>query len=207
MGKPTSSTILQLTPCGSISDINGKTPFEMLYGDKSCLTKMRIFCCLCFVHVPLETRTKEDPNSLIVIMVGYGESSKGHKICVPSSNKILISQDVTFDDSKLYMLDHASNVQSNVPKIVEIQDEPSLFEEDQPPIATTPRRTSKARVDEPMRLTYYEKGKQVVDGIPPNTSSFAFFSSFEEPCDIEEALNSKEWCEEMLHEYDALMEY
>jgi hypothetical protein len=50
-----------------------------------------------YVHVPKDKRSKLDPSGKKGIFVGYSETSKAHRVYIPSYREIDISRDVTFD--------------------------------------------------------------------------------------------------------------
>lgn len=50
---------------------NGKIPAEIWYGHKVDLTKMRVFGCTAYNHIPKVDRTKLDKRSKMLIMIGY----------------------------------------------------------------------------------------------------------------------------------------
>ncbi|KAM2949706.1 hypothetical protein FF1_036572 [Malus domestica] len=75
------------------------TPFEAYSGRKPGITHLKIFGSLCYVHIPSNLRHKLQENSHKCIFVGYGTSEKGYRLFDPISRKIILSRDVTFDES------------------------------------------------------------------------------------------------------------
>jgi len=82
--------------------LGNKTPEEVFTGKKPEVNHLRIFCCLEYIHVPKEKRTKLDPSGKKGIFVGYSESSKGYKIHIPGHRMIEVSRDVTFDEDATF---------------------------------------------------------------------------------------------------------
>ena len=78
--------------------LKGKTPFEASYGFKPSLHNLRIFCCLCFAHVPNTKREKLDQKAEYGVFVGYSSLTKGYEIYQPLTRKIIVSRDVKFDE-------------------------------------------------------------------------------------------------------------
>ena len=51
-----------------------------------------------YVHVPAEVRSKLDPKAENCVLVGYSEEQKGYRCYNPLTKKIVVSQDVIFDE-------------------------------------------------------------------------------------------------------------
>jgi hypothetical protein len=60
---------------------------------------LRIFCCLVYIHVHVEKRTKLEPLGQRGIFVGYIEILKSYKIFVPMKRKKIVSRDVKFKEN------------------------------------------------------------------------------------------------------------
>jgi hypothetical protein len=50
---------------------NGVTPKEMFSGKVPCISNLRIFGCLAYVHIPKENRKKMDSKTQLCLFVGY----------------------------------------------------------------------------------------------------------------------------------------
>lgn len=61
---------------------------------------MHIFKCEAYVKVPDELRRKLDNKAKKLHFMGYSEQSKAFRLLDKETNKIVISRDVTFLDSK-----------------------------------------------------------------------------------------------------------
>ena len=84
------------------SGLNGVTPFECLFKQKSDVCNLRLFGCIGYVHIPDVQRTKLDAKSRRSIFVGHPEGAKGYKLYDPSSKKDIRSRDVVFQEKKFY---------------------------------------------------------------------------------------------------------
>ena len=62
---------------------------------------MRIFGCDAYSLIPKNQRSKLDPKSKCYVFVGYDYAVKGYRLWDPTLRKIVISRDVTFDESSL----------------------------------------------------------------------------------------------------------
>jgi hypothetical protein len=80
----------------TISRVHGKTPLEVLTGEKPSVSHLRVFGSKCFVHVPQEKRKKLDPVAEEGILIGYKANSKGYRILRKSDGGVQVSKDVKF---------------------------------------------------------------------------------------------------------------
>ncbi|KAG6616458.1 Integrase catalytic core protein [Phytophthora cinnamomi] len=76
-----------------------KTPFEIVYKSKPNVKHMRIFGCKAYVLTPKEKRLKWDPKAREGIFMGYKERSKAYRVYDIEAGQVVISRDVTFDES------------------------------------------------------------------------------------------------------------
>ncbi|MCO5591439.1 hypothetical protein L7F22_045422 [Adiantum nelumboides] len=60
--------IMNQTPKAAIHEIS---PYERLYGIKPTISYMKIFGCVCYVHVSNEARKKMEPKAVKCIFLGY----------------------------------------------------------------------------------------------------------------------------------------
>ena len=58
--------------------------------------KLRVFGCKAFVHNTNPTKSKLNPRALECMFLGYSSTQKGYRYFLPSTNKYLVSHDVTF---------------------------------------------------------------------------------------------------------------
>jgi hypothetical protein len=84
------------------SSLKGVTPFEKFFTVKPNVEHLRVFGCAAYVHVPDQLRRKLDPKSKKGVFVGYPEGSKGYKIFIPETRKMIRSRDVKFLESSLH---------------------------------------------------------------------------------------------------------
>ena len=60
------------------SSVLGKTtPYEALFGHTPSYAHLRVFGCLCFVHLPPTERTKLSPQTAKCLFLGYSIEPKG----------------------------------------------------------------------------------------------------------------------------------
>jgi len=81
--------------------LDGETPFEKWHGVRPSISHMRIFGAHAFMFIPKELRTNLDPKSTRRIFMGYSQESKAYRIWVNSSQKIVESRDVIFNETSV----------------------------------------------------------------------------------------------------------
>ena len=77
------------------------TPFEKWFNRKPTIKHLRIFGSRAYLNVPKEKRHKFDPKSKPVIFIGYDGESTNCRLWDNASRKVVISSDVTFDESAI----------------------------------------------------------------------------------------------------------
>jgi hypothetical protein len=79
----------------------GVPPETTFTGKPLDLSKLKIFGCIAYIHVPDEDRKKMDSKTIKGMFVGYDMESKAYRIYDPLRRKVIISRDVVFDESKV----------------------------------------------------------------------------------------------------------
>uniref|UniRef100_A0AAG5DSQ9 Integrase catalytic domain-containing protein n=1 Tax=Anopheles atroparvus TaxID=41427 RepID=A0AAG5DSQ9_ANOAO len=72
------------------------TPYELWTGHKPDMSKLRVFGCQAFVHIPDEKRKKFHPKSKKMTFLGYSENHKGYRFVDVTSDRVTISRDAQF---------------------------------------------------------------------------------------------------------------
>ncbi|KAI5332732.1 hypothetical protein L3X38_022861 [Prunus dulcis] len=103
--------LLNRCPTRALGD---KTPFEAYSGRKAGLAHLKIFGCVCYVHIPSEVRQKLDAKSTKGIFVGHAIYEKGYRVYDPATKKILLSRDVVFDENAVWDWKQMSDKQGTV---------------------------------------------------------------------------------------------
>ncbi|MCO5569701.1 hypothetical protein L7F22_023417 [Adiantum nelumboides] len=85
--------IMNQTPTAAIHEISS---YERLYGIKPTISYMKVFGCVCYVHVPNEARKKMEPKAVKCIFLGYPVEKKGNKCYDPTTRQVYVSRDVRF---------------------------------------------------------------------------------------------------------------
>jgi len=79
--------------------IDWKTPHEVLTGQVPNVAYFRIFGCRAWVHN--NKGKKLNAKGLPMIFVGYEPGSKAYRLWDPANHKVVISSDITFDETLL----------------------------------------------------------------------------------------------------------
>ncbi|GAQ79929.1 hypothetical protein KFL_000420010 [Klebsormidium nitens] len=82
----------------TLSRAHGKTPLEVLTGEKPSVSHLRVFGCICYAHVPAPKRKKLDAVAEKGVFVGYEPHTKGYRV-LKSDGSIQVSRDVTFQET------------------------------------------------------------------------------------------------------------
>ena len=82
--------------CCPIKALKSMIAYEAWNGKVSVVTHMRVFGSLAYVHVPAQQRHKLEAKALKCTFVGSSSQSKGYRLYVPSTQKIIVSRDVIF---------------------------------------------------------------------------------------------------------------
>ena len=173
------------------ADKTGKTPFEKWYGRKPNLSRMRVFGCAAYAHVPDSLRQKLDKKAVKLRFVGYADCSKGYRL-IDENGKVIIRRDVQFNETDF----GRESVQIENKVREEAVDESDLQESGVPSSSGRSRRP-------PVRFGYDEYADLSV------VCHVAYSCGISEPQTLAEALSSqhaKQWKESADQEYESLME-
>ncbi|XP_071923066.1 uncharacterized protein [Coffea arabica] len=81
--------------------LDGKTPFEVLFGKALSLNNLRVFGCLCYAHSLNRDRDKFTSRSRKCVFVGYLYAKKGWRLYDLDTGVLFESRDVVFIESEL----------------------------------------------------------------------------------------------------------
>ncbi|GAQ93615.1 Retrotransposon protein with reverse transcriptase and integrase domains [Klebsormidium nitens] len=80
------------------SSVHGKTPWEMIYGEKPDLSHLRVFGARVYIHVPKGKRKKMEPVSERRVFLGYEPNSKSYRVLRERDGTVLTSHNVIVDE-------------------------------------------------------------------------------------------------------------
>ena len=96
-------TVIHLINRSPNKKLDLKVAEEIWSGKPPLYKHLRVFGCEAYCHIPKEFRDKLAPKSKKCIFLGYGESGEmGFRLCDPEARKIIRSNDVFFDEEKMY---------------------------------------------------------------------------------------------------------
>jgi len=78
--------------------LQGKKPYEILFGVKPNYNHLKVFGCLCFAHPRTRPNDKFAPHSRKCIFAGYPYGKKGWKAYDLETHEIFVSRDVIFHE-------------------------------------------------------------------------------------------------------------
>nr|XP_048321730.1 uncharacterized protein LOC107406968 [Ziziphus jujuba var. spinosa] len=79
--------------------IEGKTPYELWFGEKPYLKNVKVFGNVCFLHVHSNMRDKLDKKANVDVLVGYSEVTKGFRVYILETKKLVVIRDVKIDEN------------------------------------------------------------------------------------------------------------
>ncbi|TXG46384.1 hypothetical protein EZV62_028112 [Acer yangbiense] len=82
--------------------VQNMTHDEAWSGRKPAVDHFKIFGCVAYAHIPDEKRKKLDDKGEKYVFLGVSEHSKAYKLFNPSTNKIVTSRDVIFDEENTW---------------------------------------------------------------------------------------------------------
>lgn len=74
--------------------LNGITPAELWYGKKPNIEMLRIYGSKAYAHVNEQFRSKFEPKSKQMLLVGYEPKRKAYRLWSPGTNRVEVSRDV-----------------------------------------------------------------------------------------------------------------
>ncbi|KAJ0922526.1 putative RNA-directed DNA polymerase [Helianthus annuus] len=94
------------------SILNGKSPYDLVYGFKPFLNHLRNFGCLCFSTV-LNNPDKFGSHAEKCVFLGYSNQKKGYKLWSIDKKQIIFSRDVRFYENVFPFKDNKNLCESN----------------------------------------------------------------------------------------------
>ena len=189
---------------------SGKIPITAWTGEIPSVSHFRTFGCIAYIHVPKETRTKLDASGLKVIFIGYSDTCKGYKFYDPSTKKVVVNRDATFNEQLMggtWSLDDADDTKSLLqafPFLCDDDESPSQGQLStcQPSLSCVVNNDLDIFVDLPIEFehgSYHIYDEDTVDNV---------ISTSEDPTSYSEAISSlqKDQRQEAMEvEYDSLI--
>ena len=90
------ATLLNILPTKTL---DFSTPHSALLGSAPSYDHLRVFGCKCYPNLSATAPHKLAPRSALCIFLGYSAHHKGYRCLDPTTNRIIISRHVVFDES------------------------------------------------------------------------------------------------------------
>ena len=163
------------------------------------------------MHIPKEKRTKLEPSGKRGIFIGYSENSKGYRIYILGQRSIEISRDVIFEEHSALKLSTG------------IEDEPNSDDEGSRQTETQRENTSEgieSDITNGKKRPLWARKMIEENNVEPDEISKESKKTRNQSCYTalinelnkielsitEEALNSQEWKDAMVEEYNSILQ-
>ena len=80
--------------------LDKKTPIEVWSGTPADYSQLRVFGCTAYAHVD---NGKLEPRAVKCVFLGYGSGVKGYKLWNPETQKVMVSRNVVFNESVMFV--------------------------------------------------------------------------------------------------------
>ena len=97
-GEAVATAVYLLNRCPTKS-VEGMTPFQAWHGKKPAVHHLRIFGCIAHVRNTSPHLKKLEDRSRKMIFIGYEARSKAYRAYDPTTNRVLVSRDIVFDEA------------------------------------------------------------------------------------------------------------
>ncbi|XP_048625675.1 uncharacterized protein LOC106444440 isoform X1 [Brassica napus] len=80
--------------------LNDRTPYEAFRGVKPNLSHLRTFGCIGYAKIEKKLLKKLDERSRLLVHLGTEPGSKAYRLLDPQTQRVVVSRDVVFDETK-----------------------------------------------------------------------------------------------------------
>jgi len=122
--------------------IGNESPFIRLYGHPPNYSTLRIFGCVCYVHLTPQERTKLSAQSVECAFLGYSPHQKGFLCYDPNLGRIRVSRNVIFLENIYFFASHHDFVSSPVSVLPLFSNSPSDPQSSKPLLTYKRRNTA-----------------------------------------------------------------
>lgn len=144
---------------------DGRTPYEIMFGEKPDLSNIRVFGCPVFFKNTNPDMKKLDPRGIKGIFAGYSERSKGYIIWVPSTKKFKLSHSVKFIEEIKSNHFHGTGLKNPPPQVNEDESDEEV------PLQQAKKRKEPTTSPEIREFASSPDSETVVDGMRFRESS------------------------------------
>jgi len=93
-------TVVYILNRSLTKSLSGKTPFEMWHGKKPRINHLRTFGCTAYAKIVGPGVSKLTDRSVPGVFLGYEPGTKGYRVYDPIKDKLMVTRDVVFDETK-----------------------------------------------------------------------------------------------------------
>ncbi|KAK8951745.1 hypothetical protein KSP39_PZI003778 [Platanthera zijinensis] len=175
------------------------TPYYALTQRKPALDYLKTFGCIAYALTDPHQRDKLDTKSEKYIFVGYNNESKAYKLYNPTSSKLVISRNASFDENAKWVWPTEAQKEAATPRMtVEQLHYPLQVIPDSPPEPTIEVELPQSSTHSPSSLQ--PKIRSLVD-IYEQTELALFTAA---PATFEEATSDPKWISAMDEEWETI---
>jgi hypothetical protein len=80
--------------------LNNMTPFEAWHGKKPKISHLKVFGCVAHVKAVGPGLSKLSDRSNKMVFIGYESGTKGYRFFDPTTNRLVVSRDVVFEEDR-----------------------------------------------------------------------------------------------------------
>jgi hypothetical protein len=91
------------------STLHFSTPFHTLHGHPPSYDHLRVFGCRCYPNLSSTTPHKLAPRSTLCVFLGYSSDHKGYRCLDLTTNRVIISHHVVFNESSFPFAEASSS--------------------------------------------------------------------------------------------------
>ncbi|GKU91769.1 hypothetical protein SLEP1_g5591 [Rubroshorea leprosula] len=92
--------------------LDRKTPYEVWFRIKPTIRHLKVFGCICYMHIPDAKRDKLDHRAEVGIFIGYSSQSKGYRVFNVRTGKIEVSRNVKFNEAATWNWENSEVISS-----------------------------------------------------------------------------------------------
>ena len=96
------STAAYLINRGPSVPMEFRLPKEIWSGKEAKFSHLKVFCCVSYVYVDSDARSKLDAKSKICFFIGYDDEKFGYRFWDEQNRKIIRSRNVIFNEQVMY---------------------------------------------------------------------------------------------------------
>ena len=79
-----------------------RLPEEVWSGKEVKFSHLKVFCCVSYVHIDSDARSKLDAKSKICFFIGYGDEKFSYRFWDEQNRKIIKNRNVIFNEQVMY---------------------------------------------------------------------------------------------------------